>query len=1387
MLNRLAHPIRIAAVLAASLLALPSQAHADARFRNLIKESGLPAETVFATIQDSHGYIWFASGNGLERYDGYKLTQFKHKPGDPDSIASDFVKTLYEDRSGRLWVGTYGGGLDLYQPESDSFRHYRHKDGDNNSIASDKINVITGEPDGNLLIGTYDSGLDEFNPDSGAIRHYTTSDGSGLSNNRINAIMSDSRGETWLATNHGLDEVDLAHRVIHAYLNTHVQDESNVVWGMAESEGHELLLATVHGLHSFLPGTALFDQAPLLKRLNTKLANDPILNVSRDLDGNIWIAGTGDGLYLYQRSDGTLNLFKPDRANSDSLSSLIIYNIYQDRDRLIWIGTDVGVDILDPRLLGISYITSYGLTGASLSATNHLEETLEYRDMLLISTAAGIYSMRLSELGSDKPPRTFARIDPSKYGLATALDHSVDDDVLLGTNRNYLFKFDRSGRVIKKFLIGAQSELPFAPIRCIRDMGDGIYYLGTFGNGLLRFDSSNNVVVNISGGTSENLLKNDQVETMLALDHDLMLAGTFRGLFKVDTRTGSSTLVSLWDKAAQPVIQALFKDVHGNIWVGTYEGLWELSYDGNGAIARKEYFPKVSNGNDAQILAIEQDDAGNLWLASNNALLRFNPVTGQKLSLGRDQGMLPLEYYSYNHTHTSNGWLWFGGPSYTVGFKPEQVNPNLKDTAAIFNGVTVYRQDKPVSIPVSSKKSLELSYQDSIVTFDLSAADFAEPEANTFSYRLLGFRSEWTAPSVNHQITFTNLNPGRYRLEVRAANNWGTWSTKPAALDIVILPPWWRTWWAYTLYFLIIIGSSIGYVYSLKRKIEREKQTSASLREANEIKSNFVDKLQTQVAAATKELRETLQGVNLKNAELEIAQKRAAEGEQIKSQFLANMSHELRTPLTGVLGYTKLLGSTHLNSEQKDYVGTIRQSSETLLAIINDTLDHSRLEAGKLLIDEVDFDLLEVIESTLELVAPTAYQKRLELIRVVPPEVPLQLRGDPLRLRQVLTNLLSNAIKFTEHGSVSIQLRTVTDNEREATIAFTVNDTGIGIPAGELPQLFHAYARSRISTRHHVEGTGLGLSICKKLLDLMGGTIQVKSRVGSGTSFDFQLTFKQQKNAQPRSRLPKRIKVLLYDMQPLSNQAWQACLTRLGAEVENAADLESAVTVQADAAVMVLTERELTQLNELKRKLSMAPPPMLVLAPRIDRQALKDLSEALYHRVLSKTAREKTLYLELQSLLQTAVHDSGDVHKTATPISPGSDAPLVLIADDNRINRRLLVTMLNHAGFRVAEASNGLELLDMAARGPWDAALLDIHMPGMDGLEAAAKLRASMGDKLPPVIAMSADVMPETRKQLDGVMDDFLVKPFSEQELVEKLRWHLDRHARKKRGELQPS
>jgi len=1346
-------------------------------------EGGLSDNEVHTLIQDTKGYIWIATGDGLDRYDGYGFRVFRHDPNDPTSLSGNFVKSICVDSQGRLWIAPFPHGLDLYDAATETFKHYRHLPGDVNSLISDSVTSLKRMADGDILIGTSDAGLDILDPVTGKFRHFAVrSSPVAPLNDRINSIFIDSRGQIWLSTVAGFDRFDPTGKTPIQHFTVAADGRGNFIRAIAEDAQHKLWLATHDGAYVYDPSASGPGQPPKLQR-GPKIMTGAILSdVFVDSEQNVWFASQTSGLYMLHAGSDQVRHYAQVMGSSDTLASDTTETVFEDKAGILWIGTDSGVDLLDPNIVDVLSLKPRDIAGNRKWYSDRVTALLPYGGKLLLGSSGGVYQFDMASADDAlKDQRNvFLSLDRTRYGPVLDIAELPGRGLILSTASGDLLNVDRRGHILRSWSL-AQGR-PLRAINRILLKSGHEAYLGTFGSGLAGFDLRTGKVRRISGTTVSELAPTDIVEDVLQVGPTRLWAGTFRGVFLVDMSTEHSSLVPMTPGNIEPVVQSLYEDKQHTLWIGTLDGLWRIKLDGEGKpVSSAEAMPQLRK---TQVLAIEQDDLGRLWLATVNSLIRFDPVKGTMLTFGRDQDSPMSEYFSYGHTHTSNGWLWFSGGQGAMGFKPENLRPNLHSPEVVMNAVTTYREGKPVHVLLPNGQPLKLSYQDAISIFDVAAMDFGAPKANVYSYRLLGFQSAWTTPASPHLITFTNLNPGRYRFEVRAANSWGTWSTTPAALDIIVLPPWWRTWWAYTLYILLIIGSSIAYIYSLKRKIKREEAISASLREANEIKSNFVDRLETQVKEATQELRETLQGVNLKNAELEVAHKRATEGEQIKSQFLANMSHELRTPLTGVLGYTKLLTSTPLSSEQKDYVGTIHQSSETLLAIINDTLDLSRLEAGKLLIDEVDFDLLEVIESTLELLAPTAYQKRLELVRVIPPEIPLQLRGDPLRLRQVLTNLLSNAIKFTESGSVSIEVRVETQDERDLGLVFRVSDTGIGIPEGEVTQLFTAYARGRISTRHHVEGTGLGLAICKKLLDLMGGEIHVTSKVGRGTCFDFQLHFKLQKNAAPRSQLPSKLRVLLYDAHPLSSQAWRASLTRMGADVRVEEDLEAAAAIQADAAVISLSERDLSQLLELQNRLPPSLPATLVLAPRIDRQALRHLSETLYRRVLSKSAREKTVHLELQSLLRIALKQEGGTRTAAhrQSATPPADAPLVLVADDNRINRRLLVTMLNQAGFRTAEAATGLELLDLAARGVWHAALLDIHMPGLDGIETAARLRSIYGVSVPPIVAMSADVMPDMRNQAEqGIVDGFLMKPFNEQQLVDLLRQHIDRYNRRMR------
>jgi signal transduction histidine kinase/CheY-like chemotaxis protein/sugar lactone lactonase YvrE len=1373
----------VTAVLAA-LHALPGAA--DTQFRQLAMEEGLSNNEVYTVIQDKQGYIWLGTFDGLDRYDGYTFKVFRHDQTEPRSISGNLIRALYEDDKGRVWAGTFSDGLNLYDPDSKTFKHYRHVPGDPTSLISDSIWSLGSAPDGSLLVGTFDSGLDVLDPDTGKVRHFPAGSGpQAPSNNQINDIFVDSRNHIWLATLSGLDEFDPSGHTPPLHIRSSETTVNNAVWGVAEDAEHRLWLATQHGPYVYIPGETSLRKIPGIAPRDNTLTGLFLYKVYVDDTQNVWYGGEQDGLFLIRHGAHVIQHFKHALGNNESLAANDVWDVFKDKAGYLWIATHTGVSLLDPDLLDVYSLKPSDIPGSHGDSVDALRQ---YGDKLLIGAIGAIYAFPLGSTQDslNGTADIFMKLNQSRYNKISAIDLNDDHNLLVGTGFDYLLEINPHGKIVHTWRPGEDIGLrTMRPIHRILTKSPDEIYIATFGNGLLDFNIKNSSTRQVIGSGRSELGTGDFVEDVLRTSQDTIWAGTFRGLFQVDTRDNHSSLLPLLPGSSEPAIQCLYEDERRVLWIATYRGMWRMQLDASGLPAtRPDPVQKFKN---VQILSIEPDSQGNLWLATINSLIRYNTSSGEIMTFGRDQGSPMSEYYSYGHTQTSDGRLWFAGGQGAIGFLPKNLHPNRRPPGVTLNSALAYRKDQPVPLPLMTGQPLTLSYQDRISIFDVAATDFGAPAANTYSYRLVGFQPEWTPPAPSHLITFTNLNPGRYRLEVRAANNWGTWSVTPAALDIVVLPPWWRTWWAYTIYLLVIIGSAIAYVYSLKRKITREKAISASLREANEIKSNFVEKLEVQVKEATQELRETLQGVNLKNAELEIAQRRAAEGEQVKSQFLANMSHELRTPLTGVLGYTKLLNSTNLSSEQKDYVGTIRVSSESLLAIINDTLDLSRLEAGKLLIDEVDFDLLELTESTLELLAPIAYQKRLELIRVIPPEIPLNVRGDPLRLRQVLTNLLSNAIKFTESGSVCLEIQLLEQSDRDATVMFRIMDTGIGIPEGEIGQLFNAYARGRISTRHQVEGTGLGLAICKKLLDLMGGHVDVESRVGTGSTFQFQLKFRLQKHAAPRQQLPKKLSVLLYDKHPLSNAAWKASLTRLGADVREVTELESLMALQAEAAVLSLSERELSHLGELKQKFSPALPPMLILAPRIDRQTLKDLSETLFHRVLSKTAREKTVYLELQSLVQHAIHvpEPAVESKPADPkpsARPAADAPLVLVADDNRINRRLLVTMLNQSGFRTTEAGNGIELLDLAARGGWQAALLDIHMPGMDGIETATRLRIIYGESTPPIIAMSADVLPGGQNgPQQGLMDDFLMKPFNEHQLVNLLRTHIERHRRRGR------
>ncbi len=558
--------------------------------------------------------------------------------------------------------------------------------------------------------------------------------------------------------------------------------------------------------------------------------------------------------------------------------------------------------------------------------------------------------------------------------------------------------------------------------------------------------------------------------------------------------------------------------------------------------------------------------------------------------------------------------------------------------------------------------------------------------------------------------------------------------------------------------------------------------------------------LQQQIDQATRELRSTLEELEVKNVELDLARRRAEEASRVKSGFLANMSHEIRTPVNGIMGFTHLLAQTRMDREQDEYVQIIHKSSANLLSIINDILDFSRVEAGKLVLENVPFDLRELVEDTVGLLAPLAYEKQLELVHLIYSDVPVRVRGDPVRLRQVLTNLLSNAIKFTPRGNVTVRVMNEAETRDNVTLTLSVADTGIGIDPREQERIFQAFTQADSSSTRRFGGTGLGLFVSEKLLQAMGGRIGFRSRLNRGSKFWFTVTLERcEESAATPVEVPADLqgyRVLLFETYHLASLAIAHGLEDWGMGVDEVDTLEmlesslargDATANPYDFVVLGLAQHALGEpaMQRTLHRLRATGRRTVVLVNSVDRSLHRRARELGADICLPKVIHHSRLYEQMARLAYRAgltepLPDPDPDRPTPVELPRDSLAGLrLLAADDNRINLRLLVTQLRRYGAAVVEAEDGEAALECFRKHPFDAVLLDVHMPVLSGAEVARRIREiEAGQHHTPVIAVTANAIPdEQRRFLEAGMDACLVKPIREQTLVATIQRNLARRA----------
>ncbi len=1020
-------------------------------FKNITIEDGLSQSTVETIYQDSKGYIWIGTNDGLDRYNGYEFKHYKHDKYDKNSIANNYIVDIIEDKNGYIWVSTIGG-LSRINPDKDEIKNYYSKEDsgnlsnsnlwqilctkDNRLIAStiDGLNVYDKNKDkftrilykegelpsqyiysleedinGHIWVGT-DNGLVELDKDLNIVKSYHDT----IGDSDVYNVYDDSKGNIWVCTlDNGLFKINLDDKSVENYKNNNSKisiPSNNVRDIISDSEG-KLWIATDKGLCTFDYEREEFITYNKKSYQSNSLIDDEIFCLLKDSSGLIWI-GTYSGISRFNPNSNFTH-FKLDPYEDNSISGNVIHGIYEDDDKTLWIGTNKsGVNIINGE--SIKHLNKEN----SNIVSDLIEDITGFKNYIFIGTNEGLSVL----VKNDKTAKNYTITNyTTKDGLPSNKIRSLFIDskgyLWIGTNKGLAILDTNNNKIIDITYILDEMGVSDKFIRAVYEDSKGNYYIGCFLEGGL---------IKINPNTKEYKI--------------------YKNIENDDSSISNNS------------IRYINEDLYGNILVGTSHGIniLNLSTDKFNHYTEKDGL--INN----TIYGILVDKNNGIWMSTNAGISKLSTEDATFKNFTITDGLQSNEFNGRACFKSKDGNMYFGGINGFNVFNSQDIELSTFEPKVIFDNFEINGTNK------KDISNIKFKSNENNIKINFFTNDYKNTKTTQYYYKLEGLENEWNMTNSN-SLVFANLGSGDYTLKIKTITQHGVMSDE-SSVHFTINPPIWRSNYAICIYLILIIISILRYMH----------------------KVNTLDRL---VNERTNKLRKEME----KNEQLF---KKVLSLEQNKNNYFVNLSHELRTPLNVLSSINQLIKEftkkdNFITPEKLSYyMGIMDRNCSRLLSLINNLIDHTKIENNSYIINKKDEDIVYLVEETVLDMKDYIEEKGLELIFDTDVEEKV-IRCDKVDIERCIINLVGNAVKFTpEGGLIEVLLQDLDDK-----VKIIVKDNGIGISEENQKIIFDRFNQVVDESSEQKGGSGLGLTITKQLITLHNGEIYVESEVGVGSEF----------------------------------------------------------------------------------------------------------------------------------------------------------------------------------------------------------------------------------------------------------------------------------------------